>query len=135
MDNENFGDKELPHNINRFIKDRKAFLDIKNNPEQRKIVIGYGIASCLWAIAAFAVSYLSFIGANALMNANVSPYISWLFIPLYIIAFVFPFYCFAEGIIGAVRQIRLDKKLFGILGAILNPAAITAAYYLILTNI
>ncbi len=135
MDKDKYGMEELPRNLSNFVKDRKIFIGVKNDPEQRKIVIGYGIASCLWAVAAFLVGYLSFVGADALINSNASIYITWISIPLYIVAFVFPLYAFTEGIIGAVRQIQLDKKLFGIMGAVLNPVAITAAYYLILTNI
>lgn len=127
---------EYTARLNRYLKERKIFLEIKNDPVRREKVVKYGVISCVLAAVGFVVSFLSFLGGTALVNAvGISSLVSWLFIPLYVLAFVLPPYCLADGLINAVRQIRLKRKFGGVLGAVLNPVSFAAAYYLLLSGL
>lgn len=123
-------------NAKNYARDRKKFLEIKNDPQKSAVCVKYGVASCLLAIFGFAVSVLSFFGADSMTATGTDVLWSWIiYIPLIAVAFILPPFAFIHGTVNAVRQLRLGKKFGGVLGLLLNLASLVGAYALIFTQL
>lgn len=91
-------------------------MEIKNAPERKATHTGYGLGR------AAAISVLCFFGLSALIGGGETAWLLLILIPLIVTMFLLPPIMLILGIVTAIRQLCLDKKLGGVLGILLNLA-------------
>ena len=125
--------KKFFDTVERFARERRKFLEIKNDPERKATHTGYGLESCLGAVIAAAISVLCFLGLSALTGGGETAWLLLILIPLIVTMFLLPPIMLISGIVAAIRQLCLDKKLGGVLGILLNLAML-ALYIALIFN-
>ncbi len=113
-------------------RQRQKFENTLNDPQKKATVVGYGVSGIILPFVTVILVALCYFGVQALVEAvsheNTSIFLYW--VPIIILVLAAPIIGLTLSIGGlrnSIWQTKLDKKVTGIIGIILNILVLLAS--------